>query len=298
MAARSERSEPPLVVIAGPTASGKTALAVGLAMEFGGEIISADSRAIYRGLDIGTAKPTLMERGSVPHWGIDLVGPDQRFTVVDFQRYAKEAIRDIRARGHIPFLVGGTGLYIESVIYDYEFPPLLPDDGRRKALEKMTLEELHKYCEENNINLPENKRNKRYVVNNIIRKGSIPKRRRIPVANSVVVGITTKKEILWTRIAQRASLMWSSGLIEEAQRAAASYGWESEGMTGNTYRVAHAYLAGELTEAESIEQIAILDRQLAKRQMTWLRRDEHIMWRDVDEAYTYVAQVLADRSNS
>lgn len=290
--------ELPLVVIVGPTASGKTSLAIRLAKEFGGEVISADSRAVYRGLDIGTAKPTVEERAGVPHWGIDMVDPGERFTVVDFQRYAQQAIRDIRSRGRVPFLVGGTGLYIHSVVYGYRFPEGTQDLARREELQSWSIEELHRYCIENNIELPENKYNKRYVVNNILRQGQKHKRSREPMAHTIIVGITTKKSELHERITARADSMWRAGLVDEADHMSRQYGWESEAMTGNTYRVARQYLEGALSEDTAKERLIILDRQLAKRQLTWFRRDEHIVWLDIKAAYTYIAQLLAACSDS
>ena len=291
-------SDIPLIVIVGPTGSGKTNLAIRIAKQFDGEVISADSRAVYQGLDIGTAKPTAEEMLDVPHWGIDMVGPHERFTVVDFQRYAKSAIADIRARGHIPILTGGTGLYVDSVVYDYQFPDSNLDTGLRDSLSSLTIDELHSYCENNNIQLPENKQNKRYVVNNIMRGGDNPKKSQRPVPNCIVVGIATEKHKLWSRLEDRASQMWASGLVHEAHRESARYGWGSEAMTGNTYRVVRQYDNGLLDDVSAVKQIAVLDRQLAKRQLTWLKRSEHICWLDVDAAYTYVAQVLAARLNT
>jgi tRNA dimethylallyltransferase len=290
--------ECPLIVIAGPTASGKTSLAVELAREFHGEIISADSRAIYRGLDIGTAKPSMQERRGVPHWGMDIVGPGERFTVVDFQRYAQEKIEEIRSRGHIPFLVGGTGLYIDSVVYAYQFPERVDNQEARKVLEELDIEALHIYCKKNNIKLPENKYNKRYVVNNILRQDRDFKRDKFPRHDAIVVGITTKKIELLNRISVRAVTMWQSGLVAEAQRESQRYGWDSEAMTGNAYRAAHEYCSGILDETLAVERLAVLDRQLAKRQLTWLRRNEHINWLDIHAAHTYIAQVLAACSTS
>jgi tRNA dimethylallyltransferase len=285
-------------VIVGPTASGKTALGVRLAKRFGGEIISADSRAIYRGLNIGTAKPTLEEREGIPHWGIDIVGPDERFTVVDFQRYARRVIDEIRGRGHIPFLVGGTGLYIDSVVYEYQFPDTKPDPEARHQLESLSLEELYEYCTKNNIPLPENKRNKRYVVNNILRKGRDYKRSTMSPTDAIIVGIATERKQLWTKITDRAQAMWRSGLVGEATSEAKRYGWGSSAMSGTTYKVVKQYIDGAFDELAAIERIAILDRQLAKRQLTWLRRNEHIVWLDSHEVYTYIARMLAVCSKS
>ncbi|QQS17544.1 hypothetical protein IPL44_00610 [Candidatus Saccharibacteria bacterium] len=129
-------TEQPLIVIVGPTASGKTGLAVSLAKEFGGEIISADSRTIYRGMTIGTAKPTAEEMDDIPHHLIDLVDPDEEFTLWNFQQLAKEKIADIRSRGNIPFLVGGSGLYVDSVIFDYEITPQSIDYSAQRTREK------------------------------------------------------------------------------------------------------------------------------------------------------------------
>lgn len=291
-------TEAPLIVIVGPTASGKTGLAIRLAKKFGGEIISADSRAVYRGLDIGTAKPSAEEQQEVPHWGIDIADPDQRFTTVDFQHYAVGMIDAIRARGNIPFLVGGTGLYVDSVLYEYQFPSSAADLDRREMLMKLDLDALHKYCIENNIELPENNKNKRYVVNNILRGGMARKRNDKQLPNTYVVGIATDKSELHSRIEQRARGIFASGVIDEAKIMANRYGWASEAMTGNIYPLVHEYLDGLITENELQQKFIVQDRRLAKRQNTWFRRNEHIMWLDVDSAYTYIAQVLEAYSNS
>ena len=167
----------PLVVIAGPTASGKSSLAMELAQQFRGEIICADSRTIYTGMDIGTAKPSSADRALVPHWGLDLVEPGEYFSAADFKTYAVQKIAEIRARGHVPFLVGGTGLYIDSVVFDYAFGPAA-DKERREQLNTMTIEELYNYCNKNNVVLPENEKNKRYVIRAIELAG-IPSGRRV-----------------------------------------------------------------------------------------------------------------------
>jgi tRNA dimethylallyltransferase len=298
MATTDIRPEPPLVVVVGPTASGKTGLAIKLAKEFNGEIISADSRAIYRGLDIGTAKPSVEEQQGIPHWGIDLVNPGERFTAADFQLYARIKIAEIRARGHVPFLVGGTGLYIDAVVYNFEFPKAGNDEARRTEFDKLSIEALHKYCADNNIGLPENKQNKRYVVANILRAGSPPKRLTQPISNTVIVGITTDKLELHQRISERSQHIFTDAAIAEALAVASKCGWGSEAMTGNIYPLIRQYLAGELSHEAAIERFIILDRQLAKRQLVWLRRSEHITWLPLGEAHTYIARLLVSLSNS
>ncbi len=298
MATRSTQSESPLIVIVGPTASGKTSLAIRLAKEYNGEIISADSRAIYRGLDIGTAKPNVEDRQGIVHWGIDIVDPGQRYTAADFKSYAEGAIADIRRRGKVPILVGGTGLYVDAIIFDYAFPSSGNDVARRSELDMLSIEELHEYCNENNVKLPENNMNKRYVVNTILRNGHALKKREAPIVNCIIVGITTEKNELKRRIHERARTIFSSDVVSEAEKVAASYGWDNEAMTGNIYPLIHQMQSGQITEDEAIDKFEILDWHLAKRQLTWLRRNKHIQWLNLGEAYTYLAQHLADVNKS
>lgn len=285
-------SKLPLVVVVGPTASGKTGLAIELAQRFGGEIISADSRAIYVGMDIGTAKPSVEEQAGIPHWGLDLVTPGELFSAADFKTYALEKIDEIRGRGHIPFLVGGTGLYVDAVLYDYQFGP--PADlGRRRELEVMTTEELQEHCNKNNIPLPENSKNKRYLIRAIEQQGVNEKRRQEPIANSIIVGIATATDVLRTRIEARAEHLFADGVVEEATILGKKYGWGSEAMTGNIYPLVRHYLDGQLTLEEMKEKFVTLDWRLAKRQLTWLRRNSHIVWLPLGEARQFLIRRLA-----
>jgi len=283
--------EHPLVVIVGPTASGKTALAIELAEQFGGEIICADSRTVYKGMDIGTAKPTAEEQARVPHWGLDLVAPNESFTAADFQKYANEKIADIRARGKIPFLVGGTGLYVDAVVFSYEFGPV--DHDLRRTLEEKTLDELHAYCNENNIKLPENEKNRRYVIRAIEQKSINTKRLREPQRGSFIVGITTEVNTLKTRIHERSEQLFDRGMIEESIRLGNEFGWDSEAMTGNIYRLTRQYQDGLIQKEELIQRFETADWQLAKRQLTWLKRNEFIVWKERDGAKKYIANKLA-----
>lgn len=282
----------PLIVIVGPTASGKSALAVKLAQEFGGEIICADSRTVYKYMDIGTAKPSLDDQATVPHWGLDLVEPGELFTAADFQKYAYEKIADIRARGKIPFLVGGTGLYVDSVIFEYEFGPV--NTELRAELEKLTLEQLHEYCIENNIELPENEKNRRYVIRAIEQKSINGKRLTEPQHNIIIVGITTDTDTLRARIHERSEHLFESGVVDEAKSLGKTYGWKSEAMTGNIYRLVHEFLDGNITESELHMQNETADWHLAKRQLTWLKRNPYIKWLDLDYAQKYIARRLTE----
>jgi tRNA dimethylallyltransferase len=287
------RSIKPLVVIVGPTASGKTALAIEAALQFNGEIICADSRTVYKGMDIGTAKPTVKEQALVPHWGLDLVEPNEPFTVADFKAYAEKKIAEIRTRGHVPFLVGGSGLYVDAVIFDYQFGPAA-DPKLRRELEAMNLEELHAYCQNNNVLLPENNKNKRYVIRAIEQKSINTKRQDDPIGNSIIVGIATDRNILRERIGKRAEQLFDDGVVEEATILGKKYGWSSEAMTGNIYPLVHAYLENELSIEEAKEKFTTLDWRLAKRQLTWLRRNPHIHWAGLEEVKNYLFARLAN----
>jgi len=287
----------PLIVVVGPTASGKSAVSLELAERYNGEIICADSRTIFTHMDIGTAKPSKADQARVPHWGLDLIEPGVVFTAANFKKYAEEKIADIRARGKVPFLVGGSGLYVDAVIFDYQFGPTA-DPRWRAELESMSLSELHKYCIENNVILPENDQNKRYVIRAIEQKNINRERLTQPIDNTIIVGITTEKSELHARIAQRAEQLFDDGMIEEATELGQKYGWESEAMTGNIYRLVYRYLNGELNKAELKDRFIISDRQLAKRQLTWLKRNQYIHWLSRDDAHTYIAQHLASVNNS
>lgn len=292
MAARVERIEHPLIVIVGPTASGKTALAIDLARRLGGEIICADSRTIYKGMDVGTAKPTREEQVMVPHWGLDIVSPGQPFSVADFKTYAEAAIADIRSRGQIPIMAGGSGLYIDAVLFDYSFGDKA-DSVLRAELEKLSLRELHEYCSERGIAVPENHSNKRYVVRAIERQYSSPARSREPISGSIIVGIATDRSILRKRIAERSGQILENGVVEEAIKLAKIYGWQSEAMTGNIYPLIHSYLKKELTFTEVKEKFTTADWRLARRQLTWLRSNPYIVWQTSGDVAAYIDAVLA-----
>lgn len=292
MASVDIRSNYPLIVITGPTASGKTGLAIDLAEKYNGEIICADSRTIYKGMDIGTAKPTLEERRSVVHWGLDLVEPGEAFSAADFKGYATEKIADIRSRNKVPFLVGGTGLYVDAIIFDYQFGPTANSELRDK-LEQLTIEQLHAYCLNNNIELPENKLNKRYVVR-AIEQGGISRKRNDKMINNVhVVAIATDRDVLRTRIRDRTEQFFDNGVVEEATRLGKKYGWGSEAMTGNIYPLVHRYLNHEIDLEEMKNKFTTLDWRLAKRQLTWLRRNSEIQWLSLTDAAHHLEAILA-----
>jgi len=288
----TENMNLPLVVITGPTASGKTSLAIEIAKKFNGEIICADSRTIYKHMDIGTAKPSKFEQLEVLHWGLDLVEPGEYFSVADFKKYALKKIKKIRSRGHIPFLVGGTGLYIDAIIFDYNFGDKVDVDEREK-LNNMTIEQLSEYCNNYNISLPENKLNKRYIIRNIERSGNSLLRRQVPIDNTIIVAITTDRTILRGRIEQRIEQLFDDGVVNEAKMLGEIYGWNSEAFKGNVYPLAHEYLLNLITFEEMRTKLITLDWRLAKRQLTWFRRNHFIHWGSADELGHYLDERLA-----
>ena len=281
----------PLIVIVGPTASGKTSLAIQLAKKYRGEIICADSRTVYRGMNIGTAKPSLKEQQEVSHWGLDLVDPGDSFSVSQFKGYTRQKIKEIRSRGNIPFLVGGTGLYIDSVIFDFQFGAKYSKE-KRANLQEMTISELQQYCVNHDVALPENSKNKRYLIRAIERAGKKPSGLEVPLSNTIVVGITTGKQLLRQRITDRAKKMFKDGVVEETIELANSTGWCNEAMTGNVYPIIKKLIEKEIDEDQAIREFIVSDVNLVKRQLTWFRRNPFIEWGDVHSCEQYLSRVL------
>ncbi len=282
----------PLIVIVGPTASGKTSLAIEIAEDFNGEIICADSRSIYKNANVGTAKPTLNERERVRHWGLDLVEPGENFTAADFKQYANEKIAEIRSRGKLPILVGGTGLYVDAVIFDFSFGPIA-DAQKRNELNNLSLEKLHEHCIKNNIPLPENSKNKRYVIRAIEQVGQNLSRRDAPLENTIIIGLLVDRLTLRSRIAARSEQFFNNGVIEEAKYLGEKYGWDNEAMKSNIYRLVRLYLLGEMSLSEIKAKNIIMDWRLAKRQMTWQKRNGFIKWLPLGDAKKYISLRLA-----
>jgi tRNA dimethylallyltransferase len=283
--------EPPLIVITGPTASGKSGLAMELARKHGGEIICADSRTVYKGMDIGTAKPSQDDQLFVPHHLLDIIEPTERFTAADFQRHAKLAIKDIRSRNKVPFLVGGTGLYIDSVVLDFRFGADA-DLEKRMLLEEKSVDELLTLIKDQQLPLPNNLLNKRHLIR-VLEQGSINHNRlTAPIANSYIVSITTEKSNLEQRIRKRADEMFEQGVLDEAKRLGAKYGWDAEAMTGNIYPILREVIEGRLSVDEAKQRFIVRDRQLAKRQITWLKRHDFVHQLSIHDARREISLIL------
>lgn len=280
-----------LIVITGPTASGKSSLAVELAERCNGEIICADSRTVYRGMDIGTAKPDHNDQARVPHHLLDVVDPDERFTAADFQHLARITIADIRARGKVPFVVGGTGLYIDGLVLNYEFGPE-PDPKERANRVAMSVEELLVEIKKQQISLPTNHQNKRHLIRALEQSTINTNRLNEPQNGTIVVAIATEKAELLRRIYERAQAIFNGPIIEETKALVHAYGWDHESMSGNVYPLVHRVIDGTMTTNEAIEHSIIKDRQLAKRQITWLKRHHYVKWLSLADARTYIERVL------
>lgn len=288
------RTITPLIVIVGPTASGKSDLAMRVAQKIGGEIVCADSRTIYKGMDIGTAKPSREDRALVPHHLLDVVTPDQPFTVAQFKDFAIRVIDDIWARGRWPILVGGSGLYVDAVLFDYQFrePANITE---RERLNALSIQELQAECGTRGIPLPENKNNKRYLVRTLETAGSLRQNRTMR-HNTIVVGLTIEKEDLISKISDRADAMVAAGVVDEVKTLGQKYGWDSEAMKGNIYREFKEVVTGELSLEQAKENCIQSDKRLVKKQLTWFKRNPNIIWGTPDQLQTRIDQFVADYS--
>lgn len=282
----------PLIVIVGETASGKTALAIEIAQKFNGEIICADSRTIYKGMDIGTAKPTEEEKQGIPHYLLDVVTPDQKYSAAEFKKAAVKKIEEILGRGKLPVMVGGSGLYVDAVLFDYEFLPANPIV--RAELEKLNLEQLQVRAREIGINEREvNFKNPRHLSRAIENKKVLKNKQRLR-DNTLVIGLSLQRDVLQDRIEKRVDKMITDGLIEEVKTLGECYGWDNEAMSGIGYRFIGEYLRGEIDLAEAKRRFVQGDLSLAKRQRTWFKRNKNIHWvPDSEQAFNIVRTFLS-----
>ncbi len=286
---------PPLIVIAGPTAVGKTSVAVALAEQCFAEIVSADSRTLYRGMDIGTAKPSAEDRERVPHHLLDIARPDEVVTLALYQRRAVAAIDAVRARGHLPLLVGGTGLYIRAVVDGLQIPPAPPDWTLRAALEA---EEraggpgtLHRRLGQ--IDPAAASRIHPHNVRRTIRALEVHGRTGVPISvlqgrstacDAVMVALSVDRAKLYERIHRRIDQMLAAGLVNEVRAlGAAGYAKTLPALQGLGYKEIVPHLEGALSLAESRALLERNTRRYAKRQLTWFRADSRYRWLDVGD---------------
>jgi tRNA dimethylallyltransferase len=288
----SASKKPGLLAIVGPTASGKSELAIKIAKEFNGEIIAADSRTIYKGMDIGTAKPTKEEQKLIPHWGLDLGDPGQAFNAFEFKKYAEQKITEIKMRGNLPILVGGSGLYIDAVLFDYGFVDEV-EPKLRAELEKQTMEQLQNIVKKHGYEPPNNIQNRRHLIRTIERKGVIGNKCSLK-DNIVIFGLMPAADVLKERIYKRAETYYSNGLVEEIENLLNKYDEETLNKAhGIAYAATVALLKKEVSKKEALEMIQKREWQYARRQRTWFRRNTFIRWFDNSEqAYKEIVRIL------
>ena len=232
-----------VIFILGPTASGKTSVAIDLAKRIGGEIISADSRAFYTGMDIATAKPSIKERQGIKHWGIDLINPGKKYSIAEFKIYCEEKITDIKSRGLIPIVVGGSGLYADSVIFNYDLKSRKPkEDDADAKLQKLSVFELQELIKKKGIGFPENYKNKRYLIRWLENDGKMGEDRYEINSDYLVFGVYTKRDELKERIKLRIDKLFNQELIDEYINLNNVYPGALESITTNYYPIIKRYL--------------------------------------------------------
>ncbi len=285
-----------LIAIIGPTASGKSDLALSLAKKHGGEILCADSRTVYRGLDIGAAKPSAADQTEVPHHLLDLVDPDHVLSVAEFKQHAEAAAVAVSERGHIPFLVGGSGLYIDSVLFDYRFPSEA-DPTLRAELETLSTDDLIKRLQIVSPTALEtiDKANRRRLIRAIETAGQPLSRTSGMRANTLAIGITLDKEVMQKRIKERIEKMLSQGFLDEVASLGEQYGWDCEAMSGIGYRALKEAVEGTKSIEVAAQEFARGDMRLVKKQLTWFKRNQSIHWvHDEAEAEELVQRFLTN----
>lgn len=272
------KNSPKLIVIVGETASGKSALAMEIAQKFNGEIINADSWQVYKSFNIGTAKPSAAERAQVPHHLLDIVEATDDFSAAVYKKLALKAIGDVSARAKLPIMVGGTGLYVNSVIFNYSFLPVGESKIHTELINK-TIPQLITEAAAKGYDLSDiDTRNKRRLVRLIETGGQRPTRSAGLPANILVLGVHIPRGQLRQRIEQRVELMFKRGLKHEVRELADKYGWDNEAMKGIGYREFKPYLEAQISVSDLKRQIIRSTLQLAKRQRTWLKRNPDIIW--------------------
>ena len=274
-----------LIVILGPTASGKTDLSIKLAKKFSGEIISADSRQVYKGMDIGSGKVTKKEMSRVPHYLLSIANPKRRFTVAQYQKLTLKAIKDIQKRKKIPILVGGTGFYIQSIIEGIVIPEVKPNLKLRKELELKSNEELFKILSTKDPQRAKNidKQNPRRLVRALeivlTTKKPITALKSKKSFDFLQIGITKNKEELKARIKKRLlERLKKNSLINEVKKLHKTLSWKRLEEFGLEYRFVAQYIQGKLAREEMIDKLKKEIEHYAKRQMTWFKRDKKIHW--------------------
>ena len=271
-----------VIAVVGPTASGKTKFAVELAQKIDGEIISADSRLVYKGFDIGTAKPSIEERGGIPHYMIDIAEPEEDYSAGLYANEAKKVINDIRSRGKIPIVAGGTGLYINILLMNYDLPKVEPDYELREQLRAQEdlsgiLAAIDPAAAQN---IDKNDRKKLIRAIEIVKKTGRPLAQKInnPEYDVEWIGLNYPRDVLYERINMRVDEMINSGLVDETKKLLQKHGRIPNLLYTIGYQEVIQYLDGEFTLEEAVDKLKQNTRRYAKRQLTWFRKNPEIKW--------------------
>lgn len=315
----------PLVAVVGPTASGKTEVGIRLAQAFDGEVLCVDSRTVYRGMDIGTAKiqgkrmsetefltdihslfaPRAVVVEGVPHWGVDLVTPGEPFTVADFQTYAEKKIADIVARGKTPILVGGTGLYFRALLDGLTLTAVEPDLALRTELDAKSTAELAELLGEKDPDAVaridiDNRRRLVRALEIVMTTGeplATQQKKTATPYEVCMIGIDVDRDELYQRIDARVDAMIADGLVDEARMLYAKYGPASPALSGIGYRQLAAFFEGKMKLRDAIERIKFDTHHYAKRQLTWFKADVRVQWvKSMQEAIGIVRAFLQSKS--
>lgn len=308
--------EPKVIVLCGPTASGKTSLSIELAKRINGEIISCDSMQIYKDMDIGTAKPTEQEKQGIKHYLLDFLSPEVRYSVADYKKDAEKAIEEILKKRKVPIIVGGTGLYINSLIYNIEYKDSKIDIDYRNKLEKMVvekgLENLYEMAQKidpeamKNISHNDKKRIMRVLeIYNETGKTKteleMESRKNEPKYNYIVFALDMDRDKLYERINKRVDIMLKNGLIHEVEKLINTYKIMPTAMQGLGYKEVVEYLKGNCTEEEMVEKIKMETRRYAKRQLTWFRKNKETIWlnglEEADKNINTILEVYSGRTS-
>jgi tRNA dimethylallyltransferase len=285
-----------MAVLCGPTASGKTALSIALAERLGAEIIAADSRTVYRGMDIGTAKPTPEQRRHVVHHLLDVADPRERFTVADFQRLARQAVDAILARDRIPLIVGGTGLYVQVLLDGWTIPPVIADPGLRRALEAEARARgaAHLHARLAAVDAAAAARIHPHNVRRVVRALEVTLHSGRPISEQqarassagtvTIVGLTCERAALHARIDARIDQQLADGLVDETRRLLRDgVPPDAQAMQGLGHKEIAGWLLGAYDYDDALRRLRRNTRLHAKRQLTWFRRDPRIRWIDVTD---------------
>ena len=300
-----------VIIIGGPTASGKTKLSVELAKKVNGEIVSADSMQIYKEMDIGTAKVEPEEMQGIKHYLLDFLEPNMRYSVADFKKDAKNAIREIIKKGKMPICVGGTGLYIDSLIYEIDYPDLPVDLEFRKQLEKTAREEglSELYEQAKRIDIEAASKISPNDEKRIIRiieiyyetgktKTELEKNsKKDPEFDYIVFAIDMPREELYERINKRVDIMIENGLIQEVQNIYNKYNEFPTSMQALGYKEVVEYLDGKIDKETMIEKIKMETRRYAKRQLTWFRKNKQTIWLNGNNTVEENIQIILEEIN-